>query len=233
MIMDARIVAPDARCAKKREKEKVTLMDYSLPEELISAISHGIGALLAIAGLVLMVVKAAGTGGIRVTSVAIYGATLFIMYICSTMYHSLAPNKAKRVFRVLDHCGVFLLIAGTYTPYTLIALGGAFGWSIFGFIWGLTILGIVFNAIDLEKYEKLSMIVNVIMGWTIVIAMYPLCRNMSAAGIVLLVAGGVVYSAGAVLSANGHKKKYLNSIWHFFVLGGSVLHFFSLFLYVI
>ncbi|MBP5159586.1 MAG: hemolysin III family protein [Lachnospiraceae bacterium] len=208
-------------------------MNYSLGEELISAITHGIGAGLAIAGLVLMIVKAAQTGAVEVTSAAVYGGTLFIMYICSTMYHALGHNKAKKVFRVLDHCGVFLLIAGTYTPYTLVALGGAFGWSIFGFIWGLTILGIVFNSIDLEKYEKLSMIVNIIMGWTIVIAMYPLCRKLDIAAIILLIAGGVVYSVGAVLYANGHKKKYMHSLWHFFVLGGSVLHFFSLYLYVL
>lgn len=216
-------------------KKEVALMDYSLGEELISAISHGVGTLLAMAGCTLCIVKAAVCGDAwAVTSSSIFGFTLILLYLMSTLYHSLSPKKdAKKVLRVLDHCSVFILIAGTYTPFVLVSLRGVHGFVLFGIEWGLCIIGVVFNAINVDKYEKLSAIVNVCMGWAIALDLSELYSVIGKGGLVFLLAGGAAYTVGAVLYAIGDKVKYMHSIWHFFVLAGSILHFFSIFLYVL
>ncbi len=216
-----------------RQQREVSMMDYTLGEELISAISHGIGAGLAIAACVLCIVKAAHDDAWAVVSSSVFGGALIILYLVSTLYHALAKNKAKRVFRVLDHCSIFFLIAATYTPYLLVSLRGPFGWVLFGIIWGLAILGIVFNAIDVDKYQKLSAVINVLMGWAIVIKLGTLGESIGATGIVFLIVGGGVYTIGAVLYALGDKIRYMHSIWHFFVLAGSICHFFSIYLSVL
>lgn len=215
-------------------RERISLPDYTLGEELISAISHGIGAGLSIAGLVLCVVKAAAGGSAKaVVSSALFGSMLFLLYIMSTMYHALKRNTAKRVFRVFDHCTIFLLIAGTYIPIVLVSIGGVIGWIYFGVIIASAVIGIVFNAIDVEKYEKISLFCYIFMGWVIVFGFKALTESMDRMGIVLLVAGGVVYTLGAVLYKIGDNKRYFHSIWHFFVLGGSILHFLTIYLYVL
>lgn len=224
-----------ADCYTEEEsKKRIPLPDYTLGEELISAISHGIGAGLSIAALVLCVVKAALHGGaLEVVSAALYGSMLFILYMMSTMYHALKRNNAKRVFRVFDHCTIFLLIAGTYIPVVLVAIGGALGWVYFGVIVAASVVGIVFNAIDVEKYQKISLFCYIFMGWVIVFGFKALIDNMDKNGIILLVAGGIVYTLGAVLYKIGDNRKYFHSIWHFFVLGGSILHFLTIYLYVL
>ncbi len=215
-------------------KNKVIIPKYTLAEELINSISHGIGALLGIAALVLCIVYATiKSDAWAVVGVSIYGATLVILYTISTIYHALKINKAKRVFRVLDHCSVFLLIAGTYTPYTLVTLNGTLGWVIFGIVWGLTILGIVFNSIDVDRYQNISVILNLLVGWIVIIAFKPLLESLGVPGVVLLITGGVLYSIGAFLYAVVKKVKFMHSIFHFFVVAGSVCHFFSIFFYVI
>jgi len=216
-----------------KQKREVSMMDYTLGEELISAISHGIGTGLAIAACVLCIIKAAHDDAWAVVSSSVFGGALIILYLVSTLYHALAKNKAKRVFRVLDHCSIFFLIAATYTPYLLVSLRGPFGWVLFGIIWGLAILGIVFNAIDVDKYQKLSAVINVLMGWAIVIKLGTLGESIGATGIVFLIVGGGVYTIGAVLYALGDKIRYMHSIWHFFVLAGSICHFFSIYLSVL
>ena len=217
--------------SKNRE---VTIVDYNLAEELISAISHGIGAGLAIAALVLCVVKAAKDHNPwGVVGGCIFGSTLIILYLVSCLYHALAKNKAKKVFRVLDHCCVFLLIAGTYTPFLLVSLRGAWGWTIFGVIWALAIVGIVFNAIDVDRYQGLSAVVNILMGWMIAIRFRSLAAVIGHTGLVFLIVGGVVYTLGAILYAFGHRVRYVHSIWHFFVLGGSICHFFAIYMSVL
>ena len=217
--------------SKKRE---VSIVNYNLAEELISAISHGIGAGLAIAALVLCVVKAAKAHNPwGVVGSCIFGSTLIILYLVSCLYHALAKNKAKKVFRVIDHCCVFLLIAGTYTPFLLVSLRGAWGWTIFGIIWALAIVGIVFNAIDVEKYQALSAVVNILMGWMIAIRFRSLASVIGKTGLIFLIVGGVVYTIGAILYAFGHKVRYVHSIWHFFVLGGSICHFFAIYIAVL
>ncbi|MCI8589605.1 MAG: hemolysin III family protein [Clostridiales bacterium] len=218
----------------KKEKSVIRIPTYSLHEELMNAISHGVGALFAIGALVLCVVKSAvHADPWAVVSSAVYGATLVLMFTLSTIYHALKINKAKRVFRVLDHCGVFLVVAGSYTPYTLVSLRGPLGWTIFGIIWGFTIVGIVFNAINVDRYSIVSAIINLVTGWGILLAVVPLARVLPPLGLSLLFTGGFCYTIGAVLYALGAKKKFFHSIFHVFVLIGAILHFFSIFLYVI
>ena len=218
------------------KRPPIAIPKYSLAEELISAISHGIGALLGVSALVISVVVSAIHGDPwAVVSSSIYGATLIILYTMSTIYHALKVNKAKRVFRVIDHCSVFLLIAGTYTPFTLVTLrqSGAVGWILFGVVWGAAAVGITLNAIDVKKFTVVSMICYLAMGWVIIFAFRPLCRALAPGGIWLLVAGGVAYTLGAVVYGIGSKVKFMHSVWHFFVLAGSILHFFAIVLYVI
>lgn len=215
-------------------KQKGTNPVYSLAEELMSSISHGVGTLLAVAALVVGVVMAAiYSDAWCVVSMAVYGATLVILYSMSTIYHGLKPNKGKRVFRVLDHCAVFLLIAGTYTPLTLVSLRGVLGWVLFGIVWTAAILGIVLNAVNLNRFKAFSMICYIAMGWVIVFAFKPLLDVMQTGGIVLLITGGVAYTIGAVLYGIGKKVKYMHSVFHFFVLAGSILHYFCILLYVV
>lgn len=213
---------------------EVSIMNYSLGEELVSSISHGIGTGLSIAGAVLCIVKAASAGNFWGTlGVTIYGISLIMLYCMSTIYHALAKNKAKKVFRVIDHCGVFFLIAGTYTPFLLVSLRSLAGWIMFICIWALAIVGIVFNAIDVDKYEKLSAIINVLMGWTICLMFRELSAAIGPIGLTYLIVGGVIYTLGAILYAIGDNVRYMHSIWHFFVLGGSICHFFSIYISVI
>ena len=219
---------------KKSLKSKISLPNYTLGEEITNSITHGIGTMLSIAALVLCVVRSAIHHNVwAVVSSAIYGSTLVVLYLMSTVYHSLARNKAKRVFRIIDHCSIFLLIAGTYTPYTLVSFRGPLGWTIFGLIWGMAILGIVLNAIDLEKFTKVSFACYLVMGWAVVMAIKPVIASVAKGGLILLLAGGIAYSLGAVFYATGAKKKYIHSVWHIFVIIGSALHFFSIFFYVI
>lgn len=159
-------------------RARIKIPNYTLGEELMNAISHGIGGFLGIAALVLCVVKSCiQHNNIAVVASSIYGATLIFLYFMSTLYHSLKVNNAKRVFNIIDHCSIFLLIAGSYTPYTLITLKGALGWGIFGVIWLAAIIGIVFNAIDLNKYKKISVLTYILMGWMIIFAFKPLYES--------------------------------------------------------
>ena len=219
---------------QEQVKHRISIPKYTLGEELISAISHGVGALLGIAALVLCIVKSCNPfDGYKLASSIVFGLTVTLLYLMSCLYHSLKVNKAKRVFRVIDHCTIFLLIAGTYTPYTLVALRGTLGWWIFGIIWGIAILGIVLNAVNLKKFAKLSVACYLIMGWIIVFAYQYMVQVMHPTALSLLIWGGVAYTVGAVLYAIGSKKKYFHSVFHFFCLAGTILHFFSIYLYVL
>ena len=216
-------------------KRIIRIPKYSLGEELISAISHGIGAGLGITALVLCTIKSAFHGNpYAIVSSVLYGSSLIILYLISTLYHSFKPNLvAKKVFRIFDHCSIFLLIFGTYTPFTLVTLNGTVGWIIFSVILATTIIGIVLNSINLEKYKKISMACYIIMGWMIIFAFKPLYEALNINGIILLVLGGIVYTIGAVVYALGKKIKYMHSLWHFFVLAGSILQFLCIYLYVV
>lgn len=213
---------------------RISIPKYSLSEELLNSISHGAGAIFGIVATVLCILKGCAAGDPwRIVSGAIFGATMLLLYLMSCLYHALKVNKAKRVFRVIDHCTIFLLIAGTYTPFTLVTLRDSVGWWLFGAVWGIAILGITLNAIDLKKFSKISVACYLLMGWAILSEIEPLRANLAPGGIALLVWGGVVYTVGAILYGIGSKVKYFHSIFHFFCLGGSVLHFLAIYQYVL
>ncbi len=215
-------------------KDKIKLPNYNLCEELLSAISHGLGCLLSIAALVLCTVFSAIHHNVyAVISSVIYGSCSIILFTMSTLYHSLKPNDAKRVFRVLDHDSIFLLIAGTYTPFALVALPKSLGWIVFGVNWLCAIIGITLNSINIQKYKKLSMVLYLVMGWMILFTIKSLVKSVDIACIYLMLSGGFIYTIGTIFYVIGKKKKYMHSIFHFFVLAASILFFFAIFMYVI
>ena len=213
------------------------LPTYTKGEEIFNMTSHIVGGVLGIVATVLCVIFAALHGNVYgVVSGAIYGASLIILYTMSSIYHGLSPKLfSKRVFQVLDHCTIFLLIAGCYTPVALCnirEINPTAGWWIFGIIWGLAILGIVLNAIDLKKFKVFSMICYLLMGWCIIFRLDLLLQSVPTTGIILLVAGGISYTIGSILYGIGKKHKYVHSIFHLFILLGSFLQFFCILLYV-
>lgn len=200
-------------------------------EEISNAVSHGVGALLAIAGAVLIIIRSAfKSGALGVTSACIYGASLIILYTFSTLYHSLTNEKAKKVFRIFDHCSIFLLIFGTYMPLSLVLLGGFKGWVLFGINLFCTVVGITFNCINLTKWHKASIILYVLMGWSVIATIRDVCIALTLNGTILIAVGGILYTAGILFYKNP-KLKFMHFVWHLFVLGGSVLHFFAIFFY--
>ncbi len=207
-------------------------LSTAIKEELVNSITHGVGAALGIAGTVVAIVWAALYGdAYSVVSASIYGAMLIILYTMSTLYHALTNKTAKRVFRIFDHCSIFLLIAGTYTPFTLGPLRGALGWTIFGIIWGMTALGVVLKSVNLEKFKVFSMICYIAMGWMIIIAIKPLLDAMGWTAMWLLIAGGISYTVGVIFFSM--KAPYMHGVWHLFVLGGSILHYFAILFYAL
>lgn len=201
-------------------------------EELASSITHGVGAALSIAALVIMIVIAAGDA-FRVTSAAIFGSTLIALYLSSTLYHSFSSPRLKSFFQWLDHSCIYLLIAGSYTPLTLVNLRGAWGWSLFGIVWGLALAGILYKALLKGKKESwLSTGIYLAMGWLVVIAFGPLVRSIDTGGLILLISGGVCYSLGVIFFV-WESLKYNHAIWHLFVLGGSTCHVLAVMLYVL
>ncbi len=214
---------------KNQEREKIN--NQSLGEEIANAISHGIGAGLGIAGLVVAIVNAVVHGGAReVVSVSLYGASLIILYLVSTLYHSITAYGGKKVFQILDHCTIFLLIFGTYIPVCLSLIRGAAGWVLFGIIAGCTVLGIVFNAIDMKRWKTISLVLYVVMGWAVVFSGKAVISKVPLTGLVFLLGGGLAYTLG-IIFYRMKKRKYSHFVWHLFVLTGSVLHYFFILFY--
>ncbi len=208
-------------------------VQYTLGEEIFSSVSHGVGTMLAIAATALVIVFAALHKNVfGVVSGAIYGATMIILYSMSTLYHSITAPRAKKVFRVIDHCSIFLLIAGTYTPICLCTLRGNGGIPLLCVIWGAAVLGITLNAVALEKFRKVSIIFYVVMGLAVIVKMKTLLSLLGADAVILLAAGGAVYIIGIIFYVL-KKIRYMHPIWHLFVLGGSVLHFFFILFHVV
>ncbi len=205
---------------------------YTRGEEIANSVSHGVGALLAIAAIAILTTFAALRGGAReVVSCVIFSSSLFLAYLSSTLYHALTAPRAKRVFRVLDHSAIFLLIAGSYTPFTLASMRGAWGWTLFGIVWGLALLGIVHRATTYRRWPWLSLPLYVGMGWVAVLAIRPLMESLPGAALALIVAGGVSYTVGIAFYA-WRRLPYSHAIWHGFVLVGSALHFVAILVFV-
>ena len=214
------------------------LPTYTKGEEIFNMTSHIVGAVLGIVATVLCIVTAAIHNNVYgIVSSSIYGATMIILYTMSSIYHGLSPKcKGKKVLQVLDHCTIFLLIAGSYTPFALCTFreyNSTTGWTIFGIIWSMAILGIILNAIDLKKYKVFSMICYLAMGWAVIVKAHLLPTLLGINGVILLVTGGIAYTIGAILYGVGRKHKYMHSVFHLFIVLGSLLHFFCILLYVI
>lgn len=213
--------------------EKREPVSYSLREEIAHSAIHGVGVLLSIAGLVALIVVARRTGDpAHVLACAIYGTTLILLYLASTLYHSIPSPRHKKLLRVLDHSAIYLLIAGTYTPITLISLRGPWGWTLFGLVWGMALLGIILKVAAIGRFRWVSMVLYLGMGWLVLVAMEPLRLAVAHAGVVLLVLGGVSYTVGTVFYGM-RRMPYHHAVWHVFVLAGSAFHFFAVFYYVI
>lgn len=211
----------------KKRKEEEGYRTLTIGEEIFNSITHGIGTLLSIAALVLLVVFAAIKGSVwHVVSFSIFGSTMVLLYLSSTLYHSFTKEKIKNVFVRLDHAAIFLLIAGTYTPFVLTTIRGALGWTLFGIIWGLAITGVVIRSIYLTRFRKLMVAIYMIMGWMFLMAIVPIVRNLPASSIAFLFIGGGCYSIGVIFYA-WRNLKYGHGIWHLFVLAGSIMHFFA------
>lgn len=205
----------------------------SMGEEIANAVTHGVGTLLSIAGAVVAIVYAARFGdAYSVVSACLYGSGLILLYLFSTLYHSLTNKKAKNVFRIFDHCSIFLLILCSYIPVCLSLMRGALGWILFGINAFCTVVGIVLNSINLERFKKLSMVLYIIMGWSALFVCMPIIEKVPVAGIVLLVGGGLAYTLG-VIFYKLPKYKYMHSVWHLFVLGGSILQYFFMLFYTL
>ena len=204
----------------------IKIRELTKAEEITNAILHGIGMGLAIAALVVLVVFANIYGDVwHIVSFSIYGSTLVVLYLASTLYHSFPKGKTKNIFKIIDHSCVYLLIAGTYTPLTLITLRGALGWTIFGVIWGIAFIGIAFKIFFVKKFIVLSTLSYIVMGWLIIIAIKPLVAGMNEVSLKFLLIGGILYTVGTIFYGL-QRIKYNHAIWHLFVLAGSIFHFF-------
>jgi hemolysin III len=208
-----------------------------LGDILANAITHGIGAVLAIAGTIYLIAVSTRGSVWNVVSCSIFGATLILVYLCSTLYHSLVRTGARQVFRVLDHASIYLLIAGTYTPFTLVSLRGTLGWTIFGVVWALAVAGIIFKSVSKGAYsnkrlEVLSALVYLFQGWFICVAVQPLIHAIGWGGMAWLGAGGLAYTLGIFFFALD-RLRYFHATWHIFVLAGSVAHYFAILFYVV
>lgn len=205
---------------------------YTLGEEIAHAATHGLGVVLAIVGLTVMVARATLYGNAwHVVAAAIFGATLVLMYTASTLYHSIPLPRAKKILRVIDHSTIYLLIAGTYTPLTLITLHGPSGWGVFAAVWALALVGVVFKIFATGRFEKLSLAIYLGMGWCVLLVIRPLVHTLGTGGLVLLVGGGLAYTGGVAFYV-WERLRYHHAIWHAFVLAGSVLQYFAVLFYV-
>lgn len=206
-----------------------TYRQLSVGEEIINSITHGIGALLSIAAMVILIMVASRNGDIwHLVSFSIYGSSLILLYLSSTLYHSFTNPKIKSLFARFDHISIFLLIAGTYTPILLTSIRGVWGWSLFGIIWAMAIIGAVIRSIYLHRFRKLMVAVYLVMGWMAVVAAKQIYQSLPATSLIFLVLGGVAYSIGVIFYM-WRSLKYAHGIWHIFVLAGSILHFFAIY----
>ncbi|QDG52332.1 hemolysin III family protein [Persicimonas caeni] len=217
-----------AEATNSKEKRLQTL-----GEEIANAITHGLGLVLAIIGLVVLVIKAATTGEmLHIVSSSIYGATLVTLYLASTLYHSVQTPRVKRWLRVFDHTAIYLLIAGTYTPFMLVSLRGGWGFTLFGIVWGLALVGILYKLFAFGRFKKLSLALYLGMGWLAILAIEPLWESLPTGGLALMGAGGLAYTLGVIFYVL-QQKRFFHTVWHLFVMGGSALHYAAVLLFVL
>ncbi len=218
--------------SKSVTAQTATTNRHALGEEIANSVTHGMGAALSIAAMAILIVFASQYGDAwRVVSFSIYGATLFLLYFASTLYHSLTHVRVKKFFRLMDHSSIFLLIAGTYTPVTLIPMRGPWGWTLFSLIWTMAVLGIVFETLFIGKFKAVSLSLYVAMGWLAMIAVKPMLEMLPNGMMKWIVMGGFCYTLGIVFYTC-KKLPYHHAVWHLFVLGGSILHFFGMLFYL-
>jgi len=206
--------------------------EQSLGEEIANSVSHGLALIAALAATPILIVTAADKGDAATTvGVSIFGASMILLYLSSTMYHSLPENGAKRIFHIFDHIGIFLLIAGSYMPFALGVLRGTLGWTVFGLIWGLAVLGIITKLIPRLRHSKISLVLYLGMGWMIVLVIRPLYQHLPFDGLLWLFAGGLAYTVGVIFYLA--RAKYSHFIWHLFTIAGTTCHFFAVLWYAI
>ena len=204
-----------------------------IKEETVNAWTHGLGALLSLGGLFVLVFMAGRHGDAwHIVSCSIYGATLVLLFASSTLYHSFRNERVKHIFRIVDHASIYLLIAGTYTPFVLVNLRGKWGWSLFGVIWGLALAGIVFQIFFVSRFRIVQTLIYLAMGWLVVVAVKPLFEHVPRQGLLWLLLGGLCYTVGAFFYL-WKKLPYHHAVWHLFVLGGSICHYFAILFYVL
>lgn len=207
--------------------------EYNFLEEIFNSITHGIGAFISLGGLVLLIVFSSIYGSLsHIISCAIFGFTLVLLYTASTLYHSFQKPHLKHVFKILDHSCIYVLIAGTYTPFMLVTIRGVLGWGMFALVWSLTVIGILFKVFFVHRFKILSTIAYILMGWIIIFAIKPLFQTLPGGGFVWLISGGLAYTLGTVFYA-WKRLPFNHAIWHLFVLAGSVCHYFAVMFYVI
>jgi hemolysin III len=199
----------------------------SLGEEIANSVSHGLALLLAIGAAVFLIAAVSPLKAANIVGACVYAATMVLLYLASTLYHAMPPGRAKRVFMKLDHGAIYFFIAGTYTPFALGALGGPWGWTLFGLVWSLALLGAVLKAADCLSRPWLSTGLYLAMGWLVLIAAVPLIERVPMNGLALLVAGGITYTAGVVFFVLDSRVRYAHAVWHSFVIAGTVCHFFA------
>jgi len=202
-------------------------------EELANSITHGVGLALSVVGLIVLVVLSVARGNAwHIAGCTIFGVTLVLLYSASTFYHAFRAPRLKRILKVLDHTAIYLLIAGTYTPFTLVNLRGFWGWTLFTLVWSLSVFGILWKIFNVDRYQIISTLIYVAMGWLVVIAIKPLFLGIPLSGIAWLVAGGLFYTVGVIFFA-ANRIPYNHAIWHVFVLAGSICHYIAVMLYVL
>lgn len=216
------------------EIKKIKIPNYTLSEEIINSLSHGIAAAFSICGLVMLIIKASNIGATAISSVTIFGTTMILLYTMSCIYHALSPNiLGKKILRVIDHCNVFLLVFGTIIPVSLIGIGGISGWIFFGITAFTTLIGIFSSCINIDKVQLIEVICHLLNGWSVVFFSKILLQNIGLIGLILIILGGVMYTLGAILYGIGSKRKYIHSIFHFFCIFGTILHYICIYKYIL
>lgn len=217
-----------------KKKKEIRIPIYNLTEELINSISHGLGAIFSVVGLIFLIIKASDQGAMKITTITIFGTTMILLYTISCIYHALSPKiKGKKVLRILDHCNVYLLVFGTIIPVALVGISSIPGWIFFGVVFSVTVLGMVASIIDIDRFQALEVICHLINGWSVLFFSSYLIHNIGYSGLILIILGGIMYSLGAILYGIGSKKKYIHSIFHFFCLLGTLFHYLAIYLYIL